>query len=171
MAPTDDSQKKQNFGLIERDYDTDQEEDVEKSQWQRFEKYVRHVNGKSGDKESFKVLFLGRHGQGWHNVAETKYGTAAWDCYWSMLDGADGITWADANLTEVGEGQAKEVNELWKSLLPKGIPVPETYYVSPLTRTLETADLTFKGLDLPKDRPYNPLVKEVGSRTCSRVTS
>ena len=29
--------------------------------------------------ESYKVLFLGRHGQGWHNVAETKYGTKAWD--------------------------------------------------------------------------------------------
>jgi hypothetical protein len=29
--------------------------------------------------ESYKVLFLGRHGQGWHNVAEAKYGTKAWD--------------------------------------------------------------------------------------------
>jgi hypothetical protein len=33
--------------------------------------------------ESYKVLFLGRHGQGWHNVAETKYGTKAWDVRFS----------------------------------------------------------------------------------------
>jgi hypothetical protein len=40
---------------------------------------VRHLNNKSGENESVKVMFLGRHGQGWHNVAETKYGTKAWD--------------------------------------------------------------------------------------------
>lgn len=28
---------------------------------------------------SYKVLFLGRHGDGDHNVAEAFYGTAAWD--------------------------------------------------------------------------------------------
>ena len=78
-----------------------------------------------------------------------------------MLDGADGITWADADLTELGEGQAKDVNELWKSSLPKGIPVPETYYVSPLRRTIQTADLTFKDFDLPDDEPYTSIGKEV----------
>jgi broad specificity phosphatase PhoE len=53
--------------------------------------------------------------------------------------------------------------------LQHGIPVPETYYVSPLTRTIETADLTFKGLDLP----YRPYIKELlrealGIHTCDR---
>lgn len=79
-----------------------------------------------------------------------------------MLDGADGITWSDAVLTEVGQGQAKDVNGLWAKLLPKGIPRPETYYVSPLTRTIQTADLSFKGLELPHDKPYRPYIKEVG---------
>lgn len=79
-----------------------------------------------------------------------------------MLDGADGITWSDAVLTELGQGQAKDVHVLWEQLLPKGIPPPETYYVSPLTRTIETADLSFKGLDLPHDKPYRPYIKEVG---------
>jgi len=27
----------------------------------------------------FKVIWAGRHGQGWHNLAEAKYGTKAWD--------------------------------------------------------------------------------------------
>ena len=139
------------------------------------------MDRESGEGERVKVLFLGRHGQGWHNIAESKYGTNAWDvcysssplgprregvltlgqCYWSMLDGADGITWADAVLTEVGQGQAKDVNQLWKEQLPKGMPAPETYYVSPLTRTIQTADLSFKGLPLPAGSPYQPHIKEV----------
>lgn len=82
-------------------------------------------------------------------------------CYWSMLDGAEGVTWSDALLTEVGQGQARDVHGLWQKLLPKGVPRPETYYVSPLTRTIETADLSFKGLDLPHDKQYRPYIKEV----------
>ncbi|KAF2475313.1 phosphoglycerate mutase-like protein [Lindgomyces ingoldianus] len=166
--------KKQNFGLIEREYEDHHGQRHEGiSQWQRFESYVRHLNEKSEDGVRFKVLLLGRHGQGWHNVAETKYGTEAWDCYWSMLDGADGITWSDANLTGIGKGQAQDVNDLWKALLPKGIPAPETYYVSPLTRTIETADVTFKGLRLPDHKPYKPIIKEllreaIGVHTCDR---
>lgn len=78
-----------------------------------------------------------------------------------MLDGKDGIVWSDAVLTEVGQNQAKDVNGLWQRILPQGIPPPETYYVSPLTRTIETADLSFKGLDLPHDKPYRPYIKEV----------
>ena len=78
-----------------------------------------------------------------------------------MLDGADGIVWSDAVLTEVGQGQAKDVHALWQKLLPQGIPPPETYYVSPLTRTIETADLSFRGLDLPQDQAYRPYIKEV----------
>ena len=92
-------------------------------------------------------------------------------CYWSLLDGADGITWSDANLTEVGQGQAKDVHELWKSLLPNGIPAPETYYVSPLTRAIETADLSFQGLELPEDKPYDPIGKEVGIMNTSTYGS
>ncbi|PSN72424.1 phosphoglycerate mutase family protein [Corynespora cassiicola Philippines] len=162
---------KQNFGLIDRKYETDTEGDLK--QWQRFERFARHLNASSEEGVQYKVLFLGRHGQGWHNVAESKYGTKAWDCYWSMLEGADGMVWADAHLTEVGQGQAKDVHKLWSSLLPEGIPPPETYYVSPLTRTIETADLSFKGLALPEDKPYDPIGKEllreaIGVHTCDR---
>jgi hypothetical protein len=30
--------------------------------------------------------------QGYHNVAETKYGTPEWDRYWSKLNGDDEMT-------------------------------------------------------------------------------
>jgi broad specificity phosphatase PhoE len=55
------------------------------------------------------------------------------------------------------------------------MPAPQSYYVSPLWRCLETADITFASLDtdLPKDRPYKPLIKEgfretIGAHTCDR---
>ncbi|KAF1937635.1 phosphoglycerate mutase-like protein [Clathrospora elynae] len=179
---TDDTKfdfRKQNFGLIDREYHGDGEgggqgKGEEQQPWQRFEKQARRLAGAAKEKgESVKVLFLGRHGQGYHNVAETKYGTKAWDCYWSALNGADGITWADANLTAAGQQQARDVNTLWAEQLPLGIPPPETYYTSPLTRTIETADLSFRGLHLPNGREYKPLVKELlrealGVHTCDR---
>lgn len=59
--------------------DTELEHEEDKTQWQRFERHVRQLNEKSGPETWFKVLFLGRHGQGWHNVAESLYGTPAWD--------------------------------------------------------------------------------------------
>ncbi|KAH5265099.1 hypothetical protein HBI72_088860 [Parastagonospora nodorum] len=157
--------KKSNFGLINRTYDTDVAS-AEKEQWKRFEAHIRTLVSQD---PSIKVIWLGRHGQGWHNVAETKYGTKAWDCYYSALDGHDGITWADANLTTAGQQQALDVNALWKQQLPHGIPVPETFYVSPLTRTIETADLSFNGLELG----YKPFIKELcrealGIHTCDR---
>ena len=165
-------QKKQNFGLIDRSYPTDQEETDGKI-WPRFERYIRSLASSTKDGESLKVLFLGRHGQGWHNVAEAKYGTKAWDCYYSFLDGYDGMHWADALLTPVGQQQARDVHALWEQQLKEGIPVPERWYVSPLTRTIETADLSFQTLSLPADRPYKPYVVELlrealGVHTCDR---
>lgn len=83
------------------------------------------------------------------------------------------MTWADATLTSIGQQQALDVHALWKEQIPLGIPVPETYYVSPLTRTIETADLTFKNLDLPAGKEYRPYIKELvrealGIHTCDR---
>lgn len=42
-----------------------------------------------------------------------------------------------------------------------------------MTRTIETADLTFQGLDLPAHRPYKPYIKELvrealGVHTCDK---
>ncbi|KAF2502952.1 phosphoglycerate mutase-like protein [Lophium mytilinum] len=177
--------KKSNFGLIDRTYETDDisSKDLDlssaKDQWQRFARYVRHLNEHAPDDVKFKVIFMGRHGQGWHNVAESKYGTEAWDCHWSLLEGADGITWADANLTDLGEQQAQDAHQLWDSLLAgeeNGIPPPETYYVSPLVRAIQTVAITFEKLDLPYQLPFKPIVKEllreaIGVHTCDRRSS
>lgn len=70
-------QRKSNFGLIERSYEIASGQ--KERPWKKFEQFVRSKREQAGDGETFKVLFLGRHGQGWHNVAESKYGTHAWD--------------------------------------------------------------------------------------------
>lgn len=136
---------------------------------------------------------MGRHGEGYHNVAESYYGTTDWDvrfpalplpthrlqkkCYWSLKDGNDTTTWADAHLTSAGIAQAQKANGFWSHLLTtQSIPAPESYYSSPLTRCLDTANLTFSNLPLPSNSPFIPTIKELfrevtGVHTCDRRSS
>jgi len=158
-----------NMGLIERSYPTDDSFDPhrQKSQWQRFEFYVKHLNANNPKGTSTKLLYLARHGQGFHNVAESFYGTHDWDCYWSKQEGNDTVTWADARLTATGEGQARTANEFFRAKIAEGLPTPQSWYVSPLERCLRTAQLTWA------DLPFAPLVKErlreaLGVHTCDR---
>lgn len=56
------------------------------------------------------------------------------------------------------------------------MPAPEKYYTSPLYRCLQTANSTFSGLDLPADKPFKPVVKELlrevmGEHTCDKRSS
>jgi broad specificity phosphatase PhoE len=177
-----------NFGLLSRDYDSDTSlpgggKDL--TQWQRFEHHVSTLNTEHNDKTKrhggadtgYILLFLGRHGNGYHNVAERYYGNAAWDCHFSALEGdPDGImTWSDAHLTKEGQRQAREVNSFWRSQISSDgqkMSLPEKYFVSPLDRTLETAHLSFEGL-LPNDRNFDGIVMEkiregTGIHTCDR---
>ncbi|KAK2747961.1 hypothetical protein FQN57_001552 [Myotisia sp. PD_48] len=169
---------KSNFGLINREYDTDQAFDPEheKSQWQRLERKIQSLNEKAAPNTQFKLLFLGRHGQGYHNVAESIYGTPAWDTYWSKLDGDGTLYWVDAQLTEEGKNQARLARDTWAAQMKDSIPLPETYYTSPLDRCLSTATITFGDLDLPPSQPFIPTVKEllretIGLHTCDHRSS
>ena len=117
---------------------------------------------------------MGRHGDGYHNDAQAYYGTPAWNCYYSELDGNSTTTWADAHLSPLGVTQALAVNTFWKSeIANQKIPTPQSFYTSPLTRCLQTANYTFSGLDLPAKRPFIPTVKElfresISGHTCDR---
>lgn len=79
-----------NFGLINRTYDYEglsarheghegEAETEPTTQWARFERQVRILNKHADPNVEYKVLYLGRHGEGFHNVAESWYGTDAWD--------------------------------------------------------------------------------------------
>ncbi|KEF62175.1 uncharacterized protein A1O9_00147 [Exophiala aquamarina CBS 119918] len=163
-----------NFGLINQSYPTDPSNAASLTQWQRFALAVSSLNSKAPKNVDYKVLFAGRHGEGWHNAAESYFGTPAWNCYWSLLDGNKTAAWSDAHLTQQGIDQALKANRFWKSRLQtEKIPPPQSYYTSPLYRCLATANLTFAGLPLPSQYPFIPTVKEklregISEHTCDR---
>lgn len=168
-----------NFGLIDRDYPSDSScpDRRKATQWQKLNHYINTLNQDHQTKknnERYVLLFLGRHGEGFHNAAESYFGTPAWNCYWSELDGNATTTWADAQLTTTGITQAQSVNRFWNSLITKEkIEPPESFYTSPLYRCLATANLTFAGLPLPRKNPFVPTVKElfregISAHTCDR---
>jgi broad specificity phosphatase PhoE len=56
------------------------------------------------------------------------------------------------------------------------MPLPQSYYVSPLDRALHTAQLTFSSVATPPKHTFNPIVKELlreanGIHTCDRRSS
>ncbi|KAL8916151.1 MAG: hypothetical protein Q9208_008688 [Pyrenodesmia sp. 3 TL-2023] len=165
-----------NFGLINRTYPSDAKYDPKgkKTQWQRFANQVFRLNREAPHGTQYKLLYMGRHGEGYHNAAESYYGTPAWNCYYSPIDGNGTVTWADARITPKGVAQALTVNAFWASEIKnQKIPTPRSYYTSPLTRCLETANLTFGGLKLPSQHPFVPIVKEffregISGHTCDR---
>ncbi|KAF2844985.1 phosphoglycerate mutase-like protein [Plenodomus tracheiphilus IPT5] len=168
-----------NFGLIERPYPSDPScpDRKQATQWQRLAHYISTLNNKASKSERYSLLFMGRHGEGFHNAAESYFGTPAWNCHWSELDGNGTVTWADAKLTDVGVQQATRVKEFWKHLIKdEKITPPETYYSSPLYRCLDTARLTFSGIDLPRKSSFKPVIKEflregISAHTCDRRSS
>ncbi|KAF2643515.1 phosphoglycerate mutase family protein [Massarina eburnea CBS 473.64] len=171
-----------NFGLIDRSYPSDSacagsRGSKNATQWQKITHYITTLNNDYDAKrngERYALLFLGRHGEGYHNVAESYYGTPAWNCYWSELDGNGTAVWTDAHLTPTGQEQALSVNRFWNSLITKEKTTPpESYYTSPMYRCLETSNLTFSGLPLPKKTPFLPTIKElfregISAHTCDR---
>ena len=165
-----------NFGLINRTYPSDSScPDLKRStQWQRLAHYITTLNQKAPTNEQYTLFFLGRHGEGFHNAAESYFGTPAWNCYWSERDGNSTVTWADAKLTENGKQQALRVNAFWNHLIAdESISPPESFYTSPLYRCLDTARLTFEGVKLPRNTPFVPVVKEflregISAHTCDR---
>lgn len=145
-----------NFGLINRTYPffsgpLKPSPLSTPTQWQLFAAYLAELNIRAAlQKTSYKVLFLGRHGEGYHNAAEAYYGTPAWNCYYSIRDGNATVSWSDARLTAVGVAQALGVHDFWaRQFVQQKQPAPQAFYTSPLTRCLQTANYTWQGLDLP----------------------
>ncbi|KIX02793.1 uncharacterized protein Z518_08735 [Rhinocladiella mackenziei CBS 650.93] len=149
-----------NFGLINQSYPTDPANAAFLTQWQRFSLVISSLQAHAPKNVDYKLLFMGRHGEGFHNAAESYFGTPAWNCYWSLLEGNETTVWADAHLTEAGIEQALKANAFWLSRIEdEKIPTPEHYYTSPLYRCLSTANLTFSGLPLPARHPFLPTIK------------
>ncbi|CAK3809646.1 Hypothetical predicted protein [Lecanosticta acicola] len=165
-----------NFGLINRTYPATKDLPYagHLTQWQKFAIQVEALNRQAPSNTVYKVLFMGRHGEGYHNAAESFYGTPAWNCYWAELTGNSTTTWEDAKLTSNGILQARIAHNFWKhEMETQKIPVPQSYYTSPLSRCLDTANITYAGLNLPRRHPFIPTVKEflregISLHTCDR---
>jgi broad specificity phosphatase PhoE len=174
----------QNFGLINRTYPSDKRNlyGTSFTQWQRLTHYINTLNSEAPDDVQYKLLYLARHGEGYHNAAESYYGTPGWNCYWSLRDGNGSVTWSDARITEKGKSQALVVRAFWEKLVKEQrIKLPTTFYSSPLMRCLQTARLTWdgdrEGPERLKERTgwlrFSPTVKEgfregISAHTCDR---
>lgn len=146
---------------------------VDKSplRWVKLRAKIFSLNLFAPRNTQYKLLFLGRHGEGWHNVAEAFYGTPAWNDKWSKLNGDGNMTWGpDAKLTPNGEAQAQNATALWKKELLAGIPIPESLYSSPMSRSSETARISFSWLwDFHKRGLIMENFREVyGVHTCDK---
>lgn len=183
-----------NFGLIHRSYPSDSGKDKGKGKgkdkdkhnqghaadltdWQRFDAYLTELNRHAGHDKEYKLLFIGRHSEGYHNAEESYVGTPAWNCYYAELPGNATVTWEDAALTSFGRAQAVVAHDFWRQEIEQQkIQTPQSYYTSPLDRCLSTAQLTFADLPLPKKYPFKPVVKEllregISIHTCDRRSS
>lgn len=137
-----------------------QDIDTSKTPWQRFESYVHGLNKSGPASVRYKIVFLTRHGIGYHNLMEAKVGTEAWDNHWSRLPGDGVLMWEDARLTSQGTAQAKALGQIWLSA-SASIVVPQSLYSSPLARCLETCRLSLSPLFAHLDRPFHPAVHEL----------
>jgi hypothetical protein len=64
-------QTKNDFGLIKRNYPATRGLTKDLTQWQKFEKQVEALNAAAPLDTVYKVFWLGRHGEGYHNAAES----------------------------------------------------------------------------------------------------
>lgn len=138
-----------------------------KEAWPRLMSKLDDLNQTSPDDVCYKMIFLARHGQGWHNVATAKYLKEDWMEKWRFL-GTDGeITWGpDAKLTPLGEMQAAENCHEWRRQLSRGAPIPTKFYVSPLLRSIKTLQLSWEGIDIPSPMVCEKLRETIGVHLC-----
>lgn len=133
--------------------------DTSADRWNKLIDTINQLNDSSEDHIAYKLIFIARHGEGVHNVAEAIYGTPAWNSYWSHLNGDDNLVWGpDPALTALGETQALDVNATWKREQVAGIPLPSSFYSSPLQRATNTLQLTWGDVQL--DKGILPLIME-----------
>lgn len=125
--------------------------------WKQILEELAELNKSSED--VYKLFFLGRHGQGYHNLANLKYGEKAWNEYWLRICGDGEIVWApDPELTELGLAQAKDNYHQLEYELSDGLVPPSKFYSSPFRRSVDTLIGSWDGLvDLKK---VQPLIKE-----------
>lgn len=135
--------------------------------WPQVQAKLDHLNAQLGPDEQYKIVFMARHGQGFHNVAHDKYGDDAWNEHWSKLNGDGTMVWGpDPDLTTVGKAQAVANHDEWRRQLRAGAPRPTRLYLSPLSRSLDTHFLTWGSAERPL--VMENLRETYGVHTCDK---
>lgn len=133
---------------------------------------LRRLNENSDENTVYKIFLLGRHGQGYHNLANLKYGEKAWNEHWLHLTGDGEIVWApDPELTELGQAQARDNNYQLKIEISRGLEKPSKWYSSPFRRSVDTLIGSWK--DIVDLQEVRPLIKEdfretIGVHLCDK---
>ncbi|RCK64516.1 hypothetical protein Cantr_00376 [Candida viswanathii] len=120
--------------------------------WDEIINQLHTLNDTSDEGVQYKLLFLARHGQGFHNVKHTE-NPELWDAYWSHLATDGKIVWGpDPELTELGIQQAKDNNAAWKREITNNsegnekLIVPTKFFLSPFRRSVDTMIYTWEGV-------------------------
>lgn len=139
--------------------------------WQQIIDEINHLNQQE-DNVRYKLVFFARHGQGPHNIIVDTYGLEAWLTKYRYMgeDPETGLVYApDPPLSQLGELQAAENNQAWRRQLAAGAPVPTKFYVSPLQRSCQTLEITWKGIDIPHKPVVCELLREtIGINLCDK---
>lgn len=132
-----------------------------KKLWSDIRACLEKINAEAAESVRYKVLFLARHGQGWHNIASAKYLAQEWHDKWRFLGDDGAITWGpDPKLTDLGVEQARDNGRAWSHQLQMGAPIPSLHYVSPLERSCHTLHETWQGVEIGR-----PIVSELVRET------
>lgn len=141
--------------------------------WEEIINDLKKLNDNADSNTFYKVIYLARHGQGYHNLAHAQYGDKAWNEYWSKLNGDGKIVWGpDPLLTELGVSQAEENGEVISEDIGKGAKIiPSKWYVSPLSRSIDTLIHTWRlivNIDTIKPLIMENLRETTGVHTCDK---
>lgn len=142
--------------------------------WPQMMEEIEKLNKEAGENECYKLLFLARHGQGFHNVCVNKYGAEEWYRKWHSMRTDGEMVWApDPMLTELGINQAKENNQAWKAQIAKGAPIPSKFFVSPLQRSSHTLVYTWNDIKPEEKRPLvtESIRETMGLNLCDKRSS
>ncbi|KAK8070483.1 histidine phosphatase superfamily [Apiospora hydei] len=163
------------LGIIEeKDYDQDRKPSPAfSSQWKRLEDHIAKLNRECDNHESYKVIYVVRHGRGVHNVVMDAVGSK-WKEKWALVDGARLDELPEMPELPAGREQARELARDWvKWNRENGMPIPGTIYTSPMVRCLETTELIYGDVLRENGRNIQPVIKEnlrerLTNHTCDR---
>ncbi|CAH0475498.1 unnamed protein product [Peronospora belbahrii] len=116
--------------------------------WSEFQQKVTQLakeKRRDGTSRQIKVVYFLRHAEGTHNAAHTKYGSPRWEDEFARTD-----AFFDAPLTSFGIKDAQSKGPISvRAELDRGMPSIERIVVSPISRTIQTAQNFFTKDQVP----------------------